>query len=97
MLSVNSMHMISEVINLKVPIYQEKIPVQIFETIEEASEKVAREIAALIIKKQLEGKNAVIGFATGNTPKIVYSCLVRMHKQEGLSFKNVVAFNLDEY
>ena len=40
---------------------------------------------------------AVIGLATGSSPKTLYAELVRMHKQEGLSFRNVIAFNLDQY
>jgi glucosamine-6-phosphate deaminase len=39
----------------------------------------------------------VIGLATGSTPKTLYGELVRMHQQEGLSFKNVITFNLDQY
>lgn len=39
----------------------------------------------------------VLGLATGSTPKRLYAELVRLHREEGLSFKNVIAFNLDEY
>lgn len=39
----------------------------------------------------------MLGLATGSTPKLLYAELVRLHKQEALSFKNVIAFNLDEY
>ena len=39
----------------------------------------------------------VLGLATGSSPIRVYEELVRMHQEEGLSFKNVVTFNLDEY
>jgi glucosamine-6-phosphate deaminase len=38
-----------------------------------------------------------LGLATGSSPIKVYQELVRMHKEEGLSFKNVITFNLDEY
>jgi glucosamine-6-phosphate deaminase len=78
-------------------IASEKIPVKIFTGSGEASEFVAREIAALIKNRQQEGKNCVLGLATGSTPTRVYAELVRMHKQEGLSFKHVYTFNLDEY
>lgn len=40
---------------------------------------------------------AVLGLATGSTPTSLYKELIRMHLQEGLSFANVVTFNLDEY
>jgi len=75
----------------------EKIPVQIFENDKKASASVAREIADLIRHKQKEGKPCVLGLATGSTPKTLYAELVKLHKNEGLSFKNVVTFNLDEY
>lgn len=78
-------------------IASEKIPVKIFTGSGEASDFVAREIAALIKNRQQEGKNCVLGLATGSTPTRVYAELVRMHKQEGLSFKHVYTFNLDEY
>ncbi|HEX8314505.1 MAG TPA: glucosamine-6-phosphate deaminase, partial [Flavisolibacter sp.] len=75
----------------------ERIPVQIFPTLHEGSRFAAKEIAQLIREKQLQGAQCVLGLATGSTPKTVYAELVRMHKTEGLSFKNVVTFNLDEY
>lgn len=64
---------------------------------QEASLYVAEQIAELIQEQQKLGKPAVLGLATGNTPKIVYQELIRLHQSEGLSFHNVVSFNLDEY
>ncbi len=75
----------------------EKIHNIIFESAKEASIEVAHEIAELIRKKQEKGKTCVLGLATGSSPISVYQELVRLHKEEGLSFKNVVTFNLDEY
>lgn len=75
----------------------EKIPVQIFATPEIGSLFAASEIAKLIQQKQSLGQNCVLGLATGSTPITLYKELVRMHKEEGLSFKNVISFNLDEY
>jgi len=75
----------------------ERIPTHIFADSEKASKAVALEIAALIRQKAKENKPAVLGLATGSSPKKVYQELIRMHKEEGLSFKNVVTFNLDEY
>lgn len=75
----------------------EKLPVTIYENQEIASRKVAQRIANLIIEKQKRSEKAVLGLATGATPIKVYAELVRLHKEEGLSFKNVVTFNLDEY
>ncbi|MCU0354281.1 MAG: glucosamine-6-phosphate deaminase, partial [Cytophagales bacterium] len=75
----------------------ERITTNIYANADEASRAVANEIAALIRQRQKENKPAVLGLATGSSPKKVYSELIRLHKQEGLSFKNVVTFNLDEY
>lgn len=75
----------------------EQVGTATFKTAKVASIAVAREIADLIISKQQEGKPCILGMATGNTPKDVYAELIRIHKEEGLSFKNVITFNLDEY
>ncbi len=75
----------------------EKIPVKIFKTSDQASQFVAGQVATLIRDRQKENKPCVLGLATGSTPTRVYAELVRMHKEEGLSFKNVHSFNLDEY
>ena len=39
----------------------------------------------------------ILGLATGSTPVGIYDELVRRHHEEGLSFANVITFNLDEY
>jgi glucosamine-6-phosphate deaminase len=75
----------------------EKLPVTVYDNKEIASKKVADRIANIIRKKAEKGKMAVLGLATGATPIGVYEELVRMHKEEGLSFQNVITFNLDEY
>jgi glucosamine-6-phosphate deaminase len=75
----------------------EKIPVRIYPDLKEGSKFAAREIADLIRSKQAAGQPCVLGLATGSTPRSTYAELVRMHKEEGLSFKNVITFNLDEY
>ena len=75
----------------------EKLPVSVFKDQKEASLSVARRIAELIRSKQAAGEKVVLGLATGVTPLGVYAELVRQHQQEGLSFKNVITFNLDEY
>lgn len=77
--------------------YFEKIPTVIFEESSDAAVAVAIEIAELIRKNDSESKPTVLGLATGSTPVGVYDELVRLHREEGLSFKNVTTFNLDEY
>ena len=75
----------------------EKIPVKIFGSLEEGSRFIGKEIAALIREKESKGQKAVLGLATGSSPKSLYAELVRLHREEKLSFKNVITFNLDEY
>lgn len=75
----------------------EKLPVTVYPDQDIASREVAQRIANLIREKQQKSEQAVLGLATGATPIGVYAELVRLHKEEGLSFKNVVTFNLDEY
>ncbi|HVK97226.1 MAG TPA: glucosamine-6-phosphate deaminase, partial [Flavisolibacter sp.] len=75
----------------------ERIPVRIFSDLTEGSAFAANEVAQLIKEKQSSNQKCVLGLATGSTPKSLYAHLVRMHKEEGLSFKNVITFNLDEY
>src|SRR5687768_8388733 len=75
----------------------ERIPTRVFPEPHEANAAVAGEIAALIRHKAETGKRCVLGLATGSTPVGVYNELVRLHREEGLSFANVLTFNLDEY
>ncbi len=75
----------------------EKIPVKIFPDSTSGSVFVAKQIAALIKEKEAAGEKTVIGLATGSSPKTLYAQLVHLHKTEGLSFKNVITFNLDQY
>jgi len=73
----------------------EKIHNVTFPSATEASRLVAEEIATGI--RSSINKPYVLGLATGSSPIGVYKELVSLHKKEGLSFKNVVTFNLDEY
>ena len=75
----------------------EKLPVSVYSNQQEASLAVAARIAALIRDKQSKGEKAVLGLATGVTPIGVYNELVRLHREDGLSFRDVITFNLDEY
>lgn len=75
----------------------EKIHTVVFEQSSVGSRSIAMEIADLIRYKQNKGEICVLGLATGSSPKGVYNELVKMHQEEGLSFQNVVTFNLDEY
>ena len=64
---------------------------------DEIARVVARRIREVIVQRRAEGRTPVLGLATGSTPIGVYRELIRMHREEGLDFKDVVTFNLDEY
>jgi len=64
---------------------------------DEIGRLVARRIAEVIRATAAAGSRPVLGLATGSTPIGVYRELIRMHREEGLSFAQVVTFNLDEY
>lgn len=75
----------------------EKIPTEIYESSEEGSKIIAADIAQAIRNKQRDGRFCVLALAGGSSPRNVYTELVRLHKEENLSFRNVVIFNLYEY
>jgi len=60
-------------------------------------DEMSKEAAKVVKKRILKKLNLVLGLATGSTPLGLYQELVRMHKEEDLSFKKVKTFNLDEY
>ncbi|HEX6065755.1 MAG TPA: glucosamine-6-phosphate deaminase [Longimicrobiales bacterium] len=75
----------------------ERVPVVITEEYDEIAKLIAARMARLIRDKQEAGRPAVLGLATGSTPIGIYRELIRMHREEGLDFSNVITFNLDEY
>ena len=76
---------------------RERIATRVFDHSRQASLHVAGLIAELIRARAAAGQRCVLGLATGSTPTGLYAELVRMHREEGLSFRGVVTFNLDEY
>ena len=75
----------------------ERILTTVFQSSDSAVRLVAASIARLIRLRQDQDRTAVLGLATGSTPVRLYRELIRLHRDEGLSFRNVVTFNLDEY
>ncbi len=75
----------------------EKIRTVIADDHDDVGRRVAHRIAEVMRSRRAAGKRTVLGLATGSTPIGVYRELIRMHQQEGLSFADVVTFNLDEY
>ena len=75
---------------------KERVPVVIVEY-EEIARTIATRIAQIITERRAAGGHAVLGLATGSTPIGIYRELIKMHRDEGLDFSDVVTFNLDEY
>lgn len=75
----------------------EKLPVAIYEEPKRAAKKIANEISRELKQSQKEGKQFVLGISGGTSTAPVYEELVKLHKEEGLSFKNVVIFNTYEF
>ncbi len=76
---------------------RERISTVVVDTHDDLARVVAARIAALIRSRAAEGRPLVLGLATGSTPIGVYRELIRLHREDGLSFRGVVSFNLDEY
>lgn len=74
-----------------------KPEIHIFRSPGAACSQLAGEIAGMIRLQSGAGRRTVLGLATGSTPIPLYQELVRMHREEGLSFRDVTTFNLDEY
>ncbi|HKO16042.1 MAG TPA: glucosamine-6-phosphate deaminase [Gemmatimonadaceae bacterium] len=75
----------------------ERIRTIVVDDHEHIARLVANRIATLVREKDAAGEHAVLGLATGSTPIGVYRELIRMHREDGLSLRHVVTFNLDEY
>ena len=75
----------------------ERLPVLVFDDPAGLARQAARQVRTLVEAKAAAGDRAVLGLPTGSTPIGVYQELVRMHREDGLDFSNVVTFNLDEY
>ncbi len=75
----------------------EKIPTTIFPKSEEGARSIANAIEKTIRQKQQSGQYCVLGLGTGSSLTPVFNELIRLHKEEGLSFSNVIVFNAYEY
>ncbi|MDP9203632.1 MAG: glucosamine-6-phosphate deaminase [Gemmatimonadota bacterium] len=75
---------------------KERVPVVVVEY-DEIARTIATRIARIVKQRRAAGEHAVLGLATGSTPIGIYRELIKMHREEGLDFSDVVTFNLDEY
>ena len=75
---------------------KERVPVVVVEY-DEIARTIATRIAQIIKERRAAGGHAVLGLATGSTPIGIYRELIKLRREEGLDFSDVVTFNLDEY
>src|SRR5919107_411915 len=73
------------------------VPCYVFTNGKDLARRVSQVVTAVIRERNALGQRAVLGLPTGSSPVGVYRELIRMHREEGLDFSNVVTFNLDEY
>ncbi|WP_286844991.1 MULTISPECIES: glucosamine-6-phosphate deaminase [unclassified Proteiniphilum] len=75
----------------------EKLPLAIYEETNKAAKKIANDIVKEMLKLKQTGKQFVLGISGGSSPLPVYEELVRQHREENLSFSNLVVFNTYEF
>lgn len=75
----------------------ERVKTTIYETAKEGAAVVAKQIADIVLKKFKAGEKCVISLGAGRSNRDIFAELVRLHKEEGVSFKNVILFNMFEY
>ena len=75
----------------------EKVPTDIFPTIEEGAIDIANHLEADIKKREQEGRKYVMGVGSGSSLTPIFQELIKRHQTGKLSFKNVVVFNAYEY
>ncbi len=75
----------------------EKVPTDIFPTIEEGAIDIANHLEADIKKREQEGRKYVMGVGSGSSLTPIFHELIKRHQAGKLSFKNVVIFNAYEY
>ena len=75
----------------------EKVPVNIYESVDEGVKIIANEIVNKVQERQRDGKFCTIAAGIGISLRPLYAELVRRYKEDGVSFRNVVLFNLYEF
>jgi glucosamine-6-phosphate deaminase len=75
----------------------EKIPTYIHESANEGSAEIAREIADRIREKQTVSQNLVLAISGGRSSRNIFKELIRIHREEQLSFRNVIIFLVSEF
>ncbi|MFK7736865.1 MAG: 6-phosphogluconolactonase [Pirellulaceae bacterium] len=79
------------------PIAGTHLPAFAFNTGSDVAKNAAQTIARVIRERGDIGQPTVLGLPTGSTPAGTYRELIRLHREEGLSFERVVVFCLGEF
>lgn len=79
------------------PITGTHLPAFVFQTGNDLAKHAAQFIARLLRERSDLGQSTVLGLPTGSTPVGTYRELIRLHREEGLDFSNVIIFCLDEF
>ncbi len=58
---------------------------------------ISKKASEIVIDQIKQKPTSVLGLATGSTPLGLYEHLSKAHKNETVTFKDVITFNLDEY
>ena len=75
----------------------EKVPTDIFPTIEEGSVSIVNQLEAEIKRKQQGGESFVLGVGSGSSLTPIFQEMIKRYQAGKLSFKNVIIFNAYEY
>ena len=65
--------------------------------INQTYEQTSLQAAKIVANQVRNNPRTVLGLATGKSPQGLYQELIRLHREEGLDFSDVITFNLDEY
>ena len=75
----------------------EKVPTDIFPTIEEGAIDIANQLEEGIKKAAQEGRKFIMGIGSGSSLTPIFQELIKRYEAGELSFKDVVIFNAYEY
>ncbi len=66
-------------------------------TVLKTAEEIGVAVAKIFTDEVKANPNCILGLATGASPIPTYNNIIKTHKEEGISFKGVKTYNLDEY
>ena len=66
-------------------------------TVLKTAEEIGVAVAKIFTDEVKANPDCILGLATGASPIPTYNNIIKTHKEEGISFKGVKTYNLDEY